>query len=91
MTDHLLLTVPEACEFLRISRNTLYRRVEERAIPHVRLGRKILFPRHALEQWLEASAARGVQELAVPDALPATIRVGYHASPLAGFGHDLRR
>jgi excisionase family DNA binding protein len=43
--------------FPSIGRNTLYRFIREGRIPHIRLGRKILIPRSALERWLENAAA----------------------------------
>jgi excisionase family DNA binding protein len=48
-----LLTVPEACRYLRISRNTAYDLVARGHLPAIRLGRKILIPRLALEAWVE--------------------------------------
>ena len=52
-----LLTVTETARHLRISRNLCYELVAQGRLPHVRLGRRILVPRHALEQWLAKEAA----------------------------------
>jgi len=51
-----LLTVPEAARLLRISRNLTYELVRQKALPHVRLGRRILVPRQRLESWVEEEA-----------------------------------
>jgi excisionase family DNA binding protein len=50
-----VLTVDEAHELLgvrKISRGALYAAINRREVPHVRLGHRILIPRHAFEQWL---------------------------------------
>ncbi len=54
-----VLTVPEAAQLLRISRNLAYELVQQNALPHVRLGRRILIPRRVLEGWMEREASMG--------------------------------
>ncbi len=44
----LVLTVEEAAEVLRISRGSAYEAIRANEIPHVRIGRTIRVPRHAL-------------------------------------------
>ncbi len=57
MVDNsLLLTVPEAARLLRISRNLAYELIRQNVLPHVRLGRRILIPRHGLELWIACQA-----------------------------------
>lgn len=51
-----LLTVDETAKFLRVNCLTLYRRVSANTIPHLRVGRKILFDPVALRAWMEPSA-----------------------------------
>lgn len=51
-----LLTVPEAARLLRISRNLACELIRQNALPHVRLGRRILIPRRGLENWIEREA-----------------------------------
>jgi excisionase family DNA binding protein len=55
----LLLTVAETSRLLRISRNMAYDLIRQNALPHVRLGRRILVPRHGLERWIECQAGLG--------------------------------
>nr|CUV20553.1 protein of unknown function [Ralstonia solanacearum] len=50
--DRLALTVDEAAACLGISRPTAYEGVRTGQIPSVRIGRRILVPRAALEQML---------------------------------------
>ncbi len=48
MTELIVHTVTEAAHLLRISRNAAYAAVRARQIPSVRIGRRVLVPRHAL-------------------------------------------
>lgn len=52
LSEHLLLTVPETAHVLRISRNLTYELLRQRTLPFVRLGRRVLIPRQALEEWI---------------------------------------
>ncbi len=52
-----VLTADEAAAFLRCDRKTIYRAVLRNAIPHRRVGRKVLFLRVALLEWLACRAA----------------------------------
>lgn len=44
-----VLTVEEAWKVLRLGRNAIYEAISRNEIRHVRLGRKILIPRAAIE------------------------------------------
>ncbi len=55
-SEALILTVQEAAELLRISRNLAYDLVAQGSLPHIRLGRVIRIPRHGLEVWLAREA-----------------------------------
>ena len=50
--EPVLLTVTEASRLLRISRNLCYELIAQDRLPYLRLGRRILVPRHGLEQWI---------------------------------------
>jgi excisionase family DNA binding protein len=54
----LTLSVEEAAELLGISRTLAYELVARRQLPVVRLGRRILIPRRALEAMLEDTDPR---------------------------------
>jgi len=52
-----ILTLPEAAKFLRMSRSHLLNILKRKvpgvpALPYIRVGRRLLFRRAALEQWL---------------------------------------
>ena len=57
--EQTLLTVPEAANRLRISRNLAYELVARGELPHLRLGRVIRVPTVILEAWIERSTHRG--------------------------------
>jgi excisionase family DNA binding protein len=52
------LDVDEAAALLKVSKKTVYARVKEIPIPHARLGRKLLFHRQSLVQWIADGADR---------------------------------
>jgi excisionase family DNA binding protein len=52
MENKATMTVDQAAVYLGISRAFAFRMVSAGEIPSVRLGRRILVPRAALEQWL---------------------------------------
>jgi excisionase family DNA binding protein len=47
-----ILDVDEAAILLKVSRKTIYRRVKADTLPHARVGRKLLFSRQKLHQWI---------------------------------------
>jgi excisionase family DNA binding protein len=50
--DRLTLSVPEAARLLGVSRAHAYELVARNELPAVRLGRRILVPRHVIEALL---------------------------------------
>jgi excisionase family DNA binding protein len=55
----VMLTLREAAQKLRISERTLRSYVKRGIIPHLRLGRNILFPLRRLEKWIEQHTRGG--------------------------------
>ncbi len=56
MPKQHVMTVEEAAEILRISRNTAYEAVKRGDIPSIRIGRRVLVPCTALEKMLRGEA-----------------------------------
>ena len=56
--DKLTLTVQEAAKALGISRNSAYSGVLRGDIPHVKVGKRILIPRKALEELLAIASKK---------------------------------
>lgn len=57
MDENMLLTVPEAARLLRVSRAFAYELIARGELPVLRLGRRVLVPREALEQHIRAATA----------------------------------
>ena len=52
----LVLTVSEAAELLKIGRPCAYEAIRNGQLPVIRMGRRILVPRAALERLLESGS-----------------------------------
>lgn len=70
------LDIPEVARLLGCSRGTAYRAAREGKLPALRIGRRLVVPRHALERWL-ASAA---EPLLKPDPTLLHVTGGQHTS-----------
>lgn len=57
-----IMTADEVAEFLGVDRNTVYEYAGRGAIPHQRLGKRILFRRGALLSWLEGCKATSTRK-----------------------------
>ncbi|OGS05033.1 MAG: hypothetical protein A3G41_01135 [Elusimicrobia bacterium RIFCSPLOWO2_12_FULL_59_9] len=51
-TFHEMLTVKEVADFLRMPASTVLAKVRQKAIPFLRISKKILFPRSSLRLWI---------------------------------------
>ena len=49
-----LLTIEEASELTKLSVKTLYTYAEKEKIPHVKLGRRVLFNEDKIEGWVKS-------------------------------------
>lgn len=58
VTESPVLTVEEAGKLLRLSRGTAYEAVRRGDIPTLKIGRRLLVPRVALERMLAAAGAK---------------------------------
>lgn len=68
-----LLTIDEAARFLRLTKRTLYQRLD---IPRVRYGHRVIFIKEDLEQWV-----RTQREVPV-EVVDESKLNGYHRNPL---------
>ena len=50
---HLAVNVKELGKLIGLSSDTIYTLVSQRRIPHVKVGRRVLFPVKAIEKWLD--------------------------------------
>jgi excisionase family DNA binding protein len=61
MSERLTYTVEEAAERLGVSRGSAYQAAREGQLPTLRLGRRLLVPRQALERMLTAAGTDSPQ------------------------------
>lgn len=79
-----LFTIQEAARFLRLTKRTLYHRLD---IPRVRYGHRIMFVKEDLESWIRAriEGPKGnmtVQQEITQSAVDASAGNVYHRNPL---------
>jgi excisionase family DNA binding protein len=53
-TTALLMPMVEAVKFLGLGERTMWRLVKLKKIPHVRIGRRVMFRREALAAWAKS-------------------------------------
>jgi excisionase family DNA binding protein len=58
-TERQTLKIEEAAKVLGISRNTAYDAVKSGQLPTVKIGRRFLVPKAALERMLESAVVTG--------------------------------
>lgn len=49
----ILIPVEQAAKLLNIGRGLCYQLVQEKRLPSIRLGRRVLISRQALERWVQ--------------------------------------
>ncbi len=59
-----VLTIPETAKILRIGRNSAYEAARRGQIPTIKIGKRLLVPRNALERLL--AGAKGDKKKAAP-------------------------
>jgi excisionase family DNA binding protein len=57
MSDRKTITVPEAGEQLGLGRNAAYEAAKRGEIPTIRIGRRLLVPRNAIDHMLREAMA----------------------------------
>jgi excisionase family DNA binding protein len=53
LPDPLLMDVPTAARFIGLGERTMWRLVKAKEVPHIRIGRRVLFMREWLQNWLK--------------------------------------
>ena len=56
--DIELLTIPQVLDLLHISRQTLYRHLKAGKLPHVKLGRRVLFRKADVENFIASKIVK---------------------------------
>jgi excisionase family DNA binding protein len=58
-----LLTAKEVAAYLRIHERQIYRLIKEKKIPAIRVSRKWLFPKDALEEFINAKVQQSMKDI----------------------------
>ncbi|WP_407270386.1 helix-turn-helix domain-containing protein [Radiobacillus sp. PE A8.2] len=51
--ERCTITAKEVAKYLGVHTDLVYDLVKEGALPHIRLGRKILFSKGAIDRWIQ--------------------------------------
>jgi len=58
-----LLDISEACEFVRLSKQTIYNKVAKREIPHQRKNGRLYFSSTELTEWIKSGKRKTNDEI----------------------------
>jgi excisionase family DNA binding protein len=47
------LSINELSEYIHMSSSTIYKKTSSRQIPYIKSGKKLLFKKEAIDEWLE--------------------------------------
>ena len=61
--DELLLTVESLAEYLSVSMQWVYTRVNLNEIPHIKIGKFTRFKQSAIDKWLDSQKIPAVSQL----------------------------
>jgi excisionase family DNA binding protein len=60
--DRQTITVKEAASYIGVSKDLVYQLVREGKLPHVKVGRRILFRKEVLDRWMNNQEVLSVKE-----------------------------
>ncbi|MDL4839496.1 helix-turn-helix domain-containing protein [Aquibacillus rhizosphaerae] len=58
--ERCTITVKDVAKYLGVHTDTIYDLVREGSFPHIRFGRKILFSKEAVDNWIREQASVSV-------------------------------
>ena len=58
-----LLSFKEACDYLKMPTDSLYKLTANKKVPHYKPGKRILFDKSQLDRWLEDHYVRSEKEI----------------------------
>ena len=67
MSENEYMTLGEVADYLRVTRKTIYRMIERRAIPTVKVGRQWRFSKNSVDSWLSQNALEEMASILVID------------------------
>jgi excisionase family DNA binding protein len=57
MTEDKWLTVEEICNYLSVTKDTIYKWIDQREMPAHRVGRRWMFQKEDVDSWIKAGKA----------------------------------
>ena len=57
MREEKWLTVEEICDYLQVTKDTVYKWIDQRNMPGHRMGRRWMFQRSEVDAWIKAGKA----------------------------------
>ena len=76
VAKHEFLTAREVAVRLGYSHQRVYQLAEQNAIPHIRVGKGVRFPRRAFEEWLDQLNTRSLASVAAGSWKPIELAEG---------------
>ena len=67
MSENDYMTLGEGADYLRVNRKTIYRMIDKRAIPTVKVGRQWRFSKNSVDSWLSQNSLDEVASILVID------------------------
>lgn len=61
MNDEKWLTVEEICDYVQVSKDTIYKWIERRNMPAHRVGRRWMFQKSEVDVWIKTGRAADVK------------------------------
>jgi excisionase family DNA binding protein len=71
----ILMTLDEVADYLRLSKKTVYRLIQRRDIPAVRVSGQWRFDRNAIDEWLRGKSTSGGFSILVVDDEPLVLEL----------------
>ena len=59
----MLLDITELSGYIKLSKSTIYKGTMSQKIPHIKLGKKLLFSQDAIDQWLQQFNQPTIEEV----------------------------
>jgi excisionase family DNA binding protein len=54
--EDTVMTIPEVARYLKLSKSKVYYMVQQRKIPHIKIGRNVRIRAKDVQSWLEANS-----------------------------------
>ena len=70
MNDREYMTLEEVANYLRVNKKTIYRMIDKRAIPTVKVGRQWRFSKNSVDAWLSQNSIDEVASISTLSEIP---------------------